>query len=64
MPLINIEVFEGRLDNETETKLIEGVTNVFVDVFGEHVRDATWVLLKETHPSRWGIAGKPNKPLT
>lgn len=63
MPLVNIEVFEGRLDPETEAKLIEGVTDVFVDTFGPGVRDATWVILKDTPPTRWGIGGKPNKPL-
>lgn len=63
MPLVNIELFEGRLNPETEARLIEGVTDLFVEIFGPGVRDATWVILKETSPTRWGIGGKPNEPL-
>jgi len=59
MPLVNIHVFEGRLTPETETQLIEGITDVIVGVFGEQVRDATWVILQETSAARWGIGGRP-----
>ncbi len=63
MPIVSIEVFEGRLNDETERRLIEGVTDVFVDVFGLNVKDATWVVLKEIAPTRWGIGGKASQPL-
>jgi 4-oxalocrotonate tautomerase len=58
MPIINVKVYEGRLTGETEPKLIEGMTQVLVDVFGEGMREHTTVILEEVKPSRWGVAGK------
>ena len=58
MPIINVKVYEGRLNAETEPKLIAGMTQVLVDTFGEGMREHTTVILEEIKPSRWGVAGK------
>jgi 4-oxalocrotonate tautomerase len=58
MPIINVKVYEGRLNGETEPRLIAGMTQVLVDVFGEGMREHTTVILEEIKPSRWGVAGK------
>ena len=58
MPIINVKVYEGRLNAETEPKLIEDFTQVLVDTFGEGMREHTTVILEGVKPSRWGVAGK------
>ena len=60
MPLINVNLYEGRLTPETAPRLIEGMTNVLVEVFGEGMREHTTVILEETKPQHWGVAGKPS----
>ena len=58
MPIINVKVYEGRLNAETEPKLIEDFTQVLVDNFGEGIKQHTTVILEGVKPSRWGVAGK------
>jgi 4-oxalocrotonate tautomerase len=60
MPLVEAKVFEGRLTDETEPKLIAALTDAFVSVFGEEIREVTWVVLEEVPRSRWGVGGKPS----
>ncbi|BBB00117.1 hypothetical protein RVR_7029 [Actinacidiphila reveromycinica] len=62
MPLIDVKLYEGRLDGETETELITRLTDAVVEVFGESARGGTWVVLQEVPATRWGIAGKPGTP--
>lgn len=61
MPIVTTKLFEGRLDAENEPKLIAALTDALVSVFGEDVRDKTWVVLEETPPSRWGFGGKQGR---
>ena len=46
MPIINVKVYEGRLNDETEPKLIADMTQVLVDNFGEGMREHTTVILE------------------
>ncbi len=62
MPLIDVKLYEGRLDGQTETELITRLTDAVVEVFGEPARAATWVVLQEVSATRWGIAGEPGTP--
>ena len=57
MPFVDIKLFEGRLTPETTPALIGAVTEAFVSVFGEGVREATWVTLTEVPRENWGIGG-------
>ncbi|MGW0120783.1 tautomerase family protein [Streptomyces sp. NPDC003327] len=59
MPLIEVKLYEGRLDGTTETELIARLTDAVTEVFGEKARAATWVVLQEVPATRWGIAGEP-----
>lgn len=59
MPLIELTLFEGRLTEETAPALIEKLTNVLVEVYGEGMRQHTTVLLQEMPARHWGFAGKP-----
>jgi phenylpyruvate tautomerase PptA (4-oxalocrotonate tautomerase family) len=58
MPIIHLKIYEARLNDETEPKLIEAFTQVLVDNFGEGIKGHTTVILEGVKPSRWGVAGK------
>lgn len=58
MPLITAKMFEGRLDPDTEPRVIAALTEALVSVFGEEIRDQTWVVLEEVPRTRWGFGGR------
>lgn len=58
MPLVNVKLYEGRLDENRERELIEQITDAVTRVLGDQVREHTWVVLQEVAPRRWGIGGK------
>jgi 4-oxalocrotonate tautomerase len=58
MPIIEVKAFEHRFeDAETTARLIERLTEALVDVYGEAVREETWVILDGVSPQRWGFGG-------
>ncbi len=59
MPLIEVTLYEDRLGDGKAAELIEKMTNVLCEVYGEFMRDYTTVLLHEQPKAWWGIAGKP-----
>jgi 4-oxalocrotonate tautomerase len=59
MPYIDVKLYEGRLDPESTRRLVERLTDAVVEVYGEAIREQTWVVLQEIPPSRWGIGGRP-----
>lgn len=61
MPLIDVKLYEGRLNETVERELIERITDAVAGVFGEQAREQTWVVLNEVPPQRWGIGGKQGK---
>lgn len=61
MPIVTTKLFEGRLDAEKEPQLIAALTDAVVAVFGEDVRDKTWVVLEEIPPRQWGFGGKQGR---
>ncbi len=58
MPLITAKFYEGRLNAETEPKLVEALTDALVSVFGPEIREQTWFVLEETPRRRWGVGGR------
>lgn len=59
MPLIEVTAFESRFeDDEKSEQLIEKLTEAMVEVYGEQVRDETWVVLDGVSPRHWGFGGK------
>jgi 4-oxalocrotonate tautomerase len=59
VPYIDVKLYEGRLDPESTQRLIGRLTDAVVEVYGEAVREQTWVVLQEIPPARWGIGGQP-----
>jgi 4-oxalocrotonate tautomerase len=59
MPVIEVKAFERRFENEaTAEDLIAKLTDALCDVYGEEMREETWVVLTGVAPSRWGFGGK------
>jgi 4-oxalocrotonate tautomerase len=62
MPIIEVKAFEGRFrDPQTSEELIAKLTDALCDVYGEELRDETWVLLTGVDGSRWGFGGELRK---
>ncbi|MFJ9447804.1 4-oxalocrotonate tautomerase family protein [Kitasatospora sp. NPDC101235] len=57
MPFIEVKIFEQRLTEQTERELVEQLTQATVNVFGESIRDQTWIVLTPVPAHRWGIGG-------
>lgn len=59
MPLIRVELFDYRIDDEVSAALIKGMTDVTADVTHESLREHTWVIVEGHNPKNWGLGGKP-----
>jgi 4-oxalocrotonate tautomerase len=59
MPLIEVKLYDTRIDEETVPKLIEKLTDALVDCTTEAIREHTWVLVEGLPAKQWGIGGKP-----
>ena len=59
MPLIEVKLFDYRLNEETSAQLIEKLTDALCEVTHEGLRDHTWVIVEGHNPKNWGLAGKP-----
>jgi phenylpyruvate tautomerase PptA (4-oxalocrotonate tautomerase family) len=63
-PLAEISVPAGLLTTEQKSAMMKGVTDVLVTSMGipapQHA--ALWVLIMETAPDGWGVAGHPFIP--
>ena len=62
MPLVNITVPAGSLDEAKKQRMIELVTDAVVEAEGftgnDKVRSITWVLIDEVPEGNWGAAGQ------
>ena len=56
MPIITVEMFEGRSRQQREI-FAKAVTEAAVKILGAPV-DHTWVIFREHPKSYWAIAGK------
>jgi 4-oxalocrotonate tautomerase len=59
VPIVEIKLFDSRINDETVPKLIEKVTDAVVECTSEKIRDETWVVVSGLPPKQWGLAGKP-----
>lgn len=58
MPVTTVKVIEGVFSREQKAQLIEKITEGMIEVYGEGMRDKTWVLIEEVKPEDWAIGGK------
>lgn len=58
MPYINIQITREGVTPEQKRRLIEGATQLMVDVLGKNPQH-TFVVIDEVDTDNWGIAGIP-----
>jgi len=58
MPLVNIKLIEGVYSQDQKREMIRRVTDVMVDLEGEHMRPVTVVVIEEVKDGDWGVGGK------
>lgn len=59
MPLIKVDLFDFRMNEETSAKLIAGLTDALCEATTEGLREHTWVIVEGHSPKNWGVGGKP-----
>lgn len=57
MPYVNIKVTDEGVTSEQKRKLIEGVTDLLVDVLDKDPA-TTHIVIDEVHIDNWGVRGK------
>lgn len=58
MPLVEVKLIEGVFSAQQKREIVEKITDVMVDVEGEHMRPVTSVIIEEVKSGDWGIGGK------
>ncbi|MEQ8898565.1 MAG: 2-hydroxymuconate tautomerase [Roseovarius sp.] len=56
MPIIRVEMFEGR-DEEQKSRLAEGLTDAFVESCGGKP-ESVHVVISDIAPQNWAVAGQ------
>ncbi len=57
MPYVNIKITDENVTREQKLKLVQGVTQLLVDVLGKNPA-TTVVVIDEVNTDNWGIGGK------
>ncbi len=58
MPYVNIKITREGATSEQKARLIEGITNLLVEVLGKNP-ETTIVIIDEVDTDNWGIGGIP-----
>ena len=58
MPFTTVKVIEGVFSKDQKAQLIEKITEGMIEVYGEGMRDKTWVVIEEVKNGDWAIGGK------
>ena len=61
MPLIEVKLYDRRINDEVVPKVIEKMTDAICDVIGDDIRDHTWVLVEGLSPKQWGIGRQADR---
>ena len=62
MPLIEVKLFDFRMNDETSRKLIAGLTDARCAATTEGLREHTWVIVEGHSPKNWVSAACPGRP--
>ena len=60
MPFVNLKLVKGQASAEQKSKLIEGITDLIVNIMGRD-RDFTVITVDELERENWAIGGKSLK---
>ena len=58
MPYVNIKITREGATSEQKRRLMEGATQLLVDVLGKNPK-TTFVVIEEVDTDNWGIGGVP-----
>ena len=58
MPFANLKIPAGSVTAQQKQDLVEGVTRLYTDLWGERARPNTMVLVDEVADGGWGIGGE------
>ncbi len=61
MPMVKIEMFEGRSD-EVKAEMIREISRVVAKTSGAPIEDV-WIVLKDVPKKHWGLGGIPASKL-
>jgi len=59
MPLVTVKLVENAFTPKQKAEMIKKITNSMVEVEGENLREATYVLIEEVKEGDWAIGGRP-----
>lgn len=59
MPLIEVKIFDRRVNDESVPKMIDALTTAMVDSSGVPA-EAVQVIIHGVPVQHWGVAGKPS----
>ena len=57
MPYVNIRITKDGVTAEQKSQLIQGVTQLLVDILGKNPQ-TTFVIIDEVETDNWGIGGE------
>ena len=57
MPMVTVEMYEGRTD-EVKAKMIKEISRVVADTSRAPLEDV-WIVLKDVPKKHWGMGGVP-----
>ncbi|GAA4278066.1 tautomerase family protein [Aquimarina mytili] len=57
MPYVNIKITDEKVTREEKRRLIEGVTQLLVDVLNKNPK-TTHIVIDEVPTENWGVNGK------
>ena len=60
MPIVEVKLYDTRINDETVPKLIEKLTDAVCECTSEELRDDTWVIVQGLPKNQWGTGGKPH----
>jgi 4-oxalocrotonate tautomerase len=58
VPFANLKVPAGTLTFDQKRRLVDGVTDLYVDLYGEQARRNVMVLVDEVVDGGWGMGGQ------
>ena len=60
MPIVDVKLYETRINDDTVPKLIEKITDAVCECTSEELRKDTWVIIEGIPKKQWGTGGKPH----
>jgi 4-oxalocrotonate tautomerase len=57
MPIIEVRMFDRRIDDQSAAEVVKRLTDALCAAVGEEVREETWVIVEGVSPKRWGFGG-------